>query len=94
MTPARGKFGQPQTGIDSKRSSDRSNRVYLLWFVREQQGDDIELLIGVYDSESAAKVAIERLRDKPGFVDFPDGFQIHWRELGLDSWTEGFVQVD
>jgi hypothetical protein len=71
------------------------NVVHLLWFVRQrEQSEDIELLIGVYDSENAAKCAIERLKDRPGFVDFPEGFQIHRRELGKDSWTEGFVQDD
>ena len=70
-----------------------ANVVHLLWFVRERkQGEDIELLIGVYDSETDAGCAIKRLKDLPGFVDFPEGFQIHRREIGKDSWTEGFVQ--
>jgi hypothetical protein len=70
-------------------------RVYLLWFVRERtEGEDIELLIGVYDTEEAALAAIERLKDKPGFVDFPCGFQVHSREVGQDSWTEGFRVAD
>jgi len=69
-----------------------SNKVYLLWFVPEgDDGEDNGLLIGVYDSEPAAKDAIERLQTKPGFVGYPQGFQIHSRELGQDSWTEGFV---
>ena len=69
--------------------------VYLLWFVQERkESEDAELLIGVYDSEVAAKAAIDRVRNKPGFADFPEGFQIHHRELGQDSWTEGFVAVD
>jgi hypothetical protein len=74
-----------------------SDRVYLLWFVRERHDEkesDAELLIGVYDSETAAKAAIDRLKNKPGFVDFPEGFQIHLRELGQDSWTQGFVRAD
>ena len=67
--------------------------VYLLWFVQEhEQSQETELLIGVYESEIAAKAAIERLRNKPGFVDFPNGFEIHAREVGKDSWTEGFVR--
>jgi homoserine kinase type II len=68
-------------------------KVYLLWFVSESdKEDDDGLLIGVYESESSATAAIERLRTKPGFVDYPLGFQIHPRELGQDSWTEGFVR--
>lgn len=67
-------------------------KIYLLWFVSDanHKGED-ELLIGVYESESNAKLAIERLSSMPGFVDHPEGFQIHSRELNKDSWTEGFV---
>jgi len=72
-----------------------SNKVHLLWFVQERdQAEDVELLIGVYETEAAAKTAIDRLRHKPGFIDFPGGFQIHSRELGQDDWTEGFVETD
>jgi hypothetical protein len=66
-------------------------KAYLLWFVSEaDEEDDNGLLIGVYRSESMAKAAIERLRAKPGFADYPEGFQVHSRELDQDSWTEGF----
>jgi len=72
-----------------------NDSVYLLWFVQEhQQNDDTELLIGVYDSEAAAKAAIGRVNGQPGFVDFPEGFQIHARVIGQDSWTKGFVRVE
>jgi len=79
-----------------KRSGEGrvNSTVYLLWFVQEhQQGEDTELLIGVYGSESDAKAAVDRLKNKPGFVDFPAGFQVHRRELGQDSWTKGFVKA-
>ena len=70
-----------------------SDVVYLLWFVQEREGfEDLELLIGVYDSEAAAKAAIDRVRDKPGFVDFSEGFQIARYQLGQDSWKEGFIR--
>lgn len=65
-----------------------------VWFVREKaEGKDTELLIGVYSTEHDANAAIERLKDKPGFVRHPQGFQIHDRILGKDSWTEGFVKL-
>jgi hypothetical protein len=68
--------------------------VYLLWFVRERtEGEDTELLIGVYRTEEDAQTAIQRLKDKPGFVLYPKGFQIHGRVLGKDSWTEGFARM-
>jgi len=65
----------------------------MLWFVQEQnECEDIELLIGVYATEAEAKDAIERRKDKPGFVDFPEGFQIHRRQLGVEGWTDGFIR--
>jgi len=66
--------------------------VHLLWFVQESaEHEDTELLIGAYSSEAEAKAAIQRLKDKPGFVTFPEGFQIHPYELNRDHWPEGFV---
>jgi hypothetical protein len=67
-------------------------QVFLLWHVLGLDGADDEKLIGAYRSESDAKAAIERLRDKPGFSDFRDGFQICPYELNRDHWTEGFVR--
>jgi hypothetical protein len=67
--------------------------VYGLWFVREHDEDhDIELLIGIYETEKDAKAAIVRLTNKPGFADFPSGFQIHSYELGRDGWVDGFIE--
>lgn len=73
-----------------------ASKVFLLWFVAKEDGqdDDDGLLIGVYQTELGAKQAIERLRTKPGFAEYPEGFQIHSRELDCDSWTDGFVKVD
>jgi hypothetical protein len=66
--------------------------IHLLWFVREKAaGEDSELLLGVYSSEAAAKAAVQRLRGKPGFVAYPEGFQIHPYELDVDHWTDGFI---
>ena len=50
-------------------------------------------LIGVYSSEAAAKAAIQRLRLKPGFSDYPEGFTIDAYEFDKDHWTEGFVDL-
>ncbi len=67
-------------------------KVYLLWFVQErEQEEDAELLIGVYESEQDAGAAVERLKSKPGFADFSQGFQVVPYELNKDHWTEGFV---
>ena len=66
--------------------------VCLLWFVQEKaEGKDTELLIGVYSNEAEARAAIQRLKDKPGFAAFQEGFQIHPRELNRDHWSDGFI---
>jgi hypothetical protein len=68
--------------------------VYLLWYVRERdEGEDTELLIGVYRSKEDATAAIERLKGQPGFVAHPEGFEIHDYEVGKDHWTEGFARM-
>jgi len=70
------------------------DRVQLLWFVQEREdGEDTELLIGVYRTEEDVKSTIERLKGQPGFVDFPEGFISERYELNKDHWTEGFVTV-
>jgi hypothetical protein len=64
-------------------------KVYMLWF--EQEQDEFED-IGLYETEAEANAAIERRKDKPGFVDFPGGFKIYERELGLEGWAEGSIR--
>jgi hypothetical protein len=48
-------------------------------------------LIGVYRTEDDAHAAIERLRDKPGFKELPEGFKYYTCVLNRDGWTEGYV---
>ena len=52
--------------------------------------DEIKLL-GVYATEPDAQAAMLRLREQPGFRDWPDGFTITEYEVGVDHWTEGFI---
>ncbi len=70
-----------------------NTEVYLLWFVKQMptEMEDVELLIGVYSSDSEAKAAIDRVKVKRGFANFQEGFQIHPYELNRDSWLEGFI---
>ena len=70
-----------------------TNIVHLLWFRREGL-DEADIFIGAYSSEEQAKAAIERLRKKEGFVNFPQGFEIYPRELNRDSWVRGFKYSD
>ncbi|HEU4956314.1 MAG TPA: hypothetical protein VFT40_01665, partial [Sphingomicrobium sp.] len=66
--------------------------VYDLWFVREyEHREDTQLHIGIYASEADAAAAVEALKDKPGFRDYPEGFDIVPTRLGLTGWQEGFV---
>lgn len=69
--------------------------VFLLWHVQTfpDTDDEDEKLIGVYRTEEDAKAAILRVKDKPGFVESPTGFEISRYELNKDSWTEGYVTV-
>jgi hypothetical protein len=68
--------------------------VHLLWYIREWAGgEDTELLIGVYRTEANARDAIERLKNQPGFVEYPEGFLVVPYELGKDHWTEGFARM-
>jgi len=67
------------------------NSVFILWHVHEVDGEEDEILIGVYASAKDAEAAILRLKEKPGFRDTPEGFQVHEHVIGRDGWTEGFV---
>ncbi|AOG00669.1 hypothetical protein BSY18_1458 [Blastomonas sp. RAC04] len=66
--------------------------VYDLWFTREYDDrEDTELHIGIYASRFEAEAAIEALKDKPGFRDYPEGFEAHEVVLGQTGWQYGFV---
>lgn len=81
--------------MEDTSTQGSKKRVYGLWFVRERkEAEDIELLIGMYETEAEAKGAIDRLAGKPGFVDFPSGFQVHAYQLGRDGWIDGFIEGD
>ncbi|MBU3890982.1 hypothetical protein [Methylosinus sp. KRF6] len=73
--------------------------VYVLFHVFEPLDlscDDIDeraKFIGVYRTEADAKAAIQRLRDKPGFCDYPEGFEISRCPLNKDNWPKGFITV-
>jgi hypothetical protein len=69
--------------------------VVLLWHVHEMpDGQDDEKLIGVYRNEDDARAAIDRLRDKPGFRELPEGFMCETHPLNRDGWTEGYVLAE
>ena len=47
-----------------------------------------------YTTEYKARAAIERLSEKPGFKQFPDGFHIFEHTLDRDGWVDGFTVID
>ena len=65
--------------------------VFILWHEREIGGDTDSKFIGVYRTRDEAEAARCRLKDKPGFREMPQGFEIHEYVLGRDGWSEGFV---
>lgn len=61
-------------------------------------------IIGIYSSRTAALAAMDRVKVRPGFVDFPrlidpsvedevDGFYIDEYVIDEDHWKEGFATV-
>lgn len=74
-----------------------SSQIYILTHVFElsDEQEDVKL-IGVYSTEEDARSAEERARQRPGFAQHPDGFNIDAYELDKDHWVEGFdpAEVD
>jgi homoserine kinase type II len=65
-------------------------RVFLAWHTTVDPDSEDSKLLGIYSSDNAAQAAIDRVRGKPGFRRYPDGFEISEYEVDGDSWTEGF----
>lgn len=68
--------------------------VFVVQHEHEWRGGKEVKLIGVYANRADAEAAIARLRSKPGFCKFPDGFSLDEFVLGRDHWTGGFSTTD
>ena len=67
-------------------------KVYYLYHILYEDTDDEEAkIIGIYSSYKKAELAMERMKNKPGFINFPDNFQIIEDVLNRDGWVDGFV---
>lgn len=67
---------------------------YELWHLRyDEEGQDHDKLLGIYSTRERAEQALAGLRDKPGFRDHPDGFEINDGPLDETYFTDGFVTV-
>ena len=69
--------------------------VYVLEHARckdDNPDNDVEhyKLIGVFATQEQAEAAIEQLKSKPGFKDYPNGFHIDAYPLGQINWSSGF----
>ena len=68
--------------------------IYVLWHFRtDEQGCDHDKMLGVFSTRDKAQEALDFLRDKPGFKDYPDGFEILSGTMDKYGLKEGFVTV-
>lgn len=69
--------------------------VFLLWHTHDLTDDcgthEEVKLIGVFSSEKKASEALEQLKDKEGFRDFPVScFETAGMKVDQSSWADGF----
>jgi len=70
--------------------------IWLVWHIDDDAPSDeeeYEKFIGVYSSEELARAAVDRLRDKPGFRDYPERWRIDYRYLDHDHWRDGYATI-
>jgi hypothetical protein len=69
-------------------------KVFLAWHEYDNEGCDETKLLGVFSTRDRAEGAVAARRSKPGFVDFPDGFDVSEVAVDLDQeWMDGFVRM-
>ena len=69
----------------------KMQKVYELHDTRDKgTADENDKKIGTYDSYQLAKDAINRIKDKPGFIDYPNDFYIDEYIIDKDYWIDGF----
>lgn len=67
-------------------------KVYYLHHIRDKGTEDEDnKAIGTYSSYELAEAAKNRLKDKPGFIDYPDDFYIDEYIIDKDYWENGFT---
>jgi hypothetical protein len=65
---------------------------YFLHHLEDKREDGFQgyKVAGVYSTVEKAREAIRRLRDMPGFRDYPERWEICERTLDHDDWADGF----
>jgi len=64
--------------------------VFLLHHTYEDKDHEDIKLIGVFSTREAAEHAMLKVKNEPGFRDYPDGFEISEYEIDKPGWLEGF----
>ncbi len=74
---------------------EKEHRVFFsLWHTYERADwSEEDKLLGIYSSKALAEEVLERARNKPGFIDHPDGFFIGESPVNKDGWETGFVTM-
>ena len=65
-------------------------KVYLLDHFRNEVELDGFKIIGIFSSRLEAEKAMSLLKEKPGFKDYPENFNIGCYELDKVFWVDGF----
>lgn len=69
--------------------------LYELWHLKINGDEPFDVVnptrdpkhIGTYTTEAKAEAARSRVKDQPGFCDWPEGFRILPVPLDVDFWT-------
>jgi homoserine kinase type II len=70
-------------------------KVYILTHARsDDEHRDRAKYVGVYASVEKAEEAVQRLSSKPGFRNWPQGFEIGEDTLDVGHGEEGFISWD
>jgi hypothetical protein len=66
--------------------------VYVLWHrCTDPDGRDHELMLEIYSTQKKAAQGLSLLRNKPGFRDYPNGFEIQDVTVDRTYMTKGFL---
>ena len=74
--------------IQVEKLRDQQQTVYVL-----QHASTNSKVIGIFTTEQQAQAAIEQLKDKPGFKETPNAFEITAYPLGEVNWMSGFGEA-
>jgi hypothetical protein len=79
--------------IEALKTRSR-DQLWIVWHEYEtEEACEETKLIGVFCTRRAARNAVARLKDKPGFCDFPRGFSVSKVFLDRVEWQDGFVRI-